>query len=219
MDYDRRLRKVYNQIVAPARHTRLTRSEVRGRTRTRLLAAAEESFRAKGFHGARVDEISEAAGHTKGAVYSQFGSKEGLFLALLDRHVDEQLLGAEGIAEVDTEIARRQLLEGQTASAAFVDREWGLLATEFLVYAARRPELRSELATRYTRIRQRVAELIQEASSKGADDAKTDQDGLAAAIVALAEGFMLQRFVDPEAATGESYATTVLALLKDLRDP
>jgi AcrR family transcriptional regulator len=61
---------------------RLTRAEAKARTRQLLLEAAASVFASKGFAGASVEEIAEAAGFSIGAVYSNFGSKEELFLEL-----------------------------------------------------------------------------------------------------------------------------------------
>jgi TetR/AcrR family transcriptional regulator len=54
-------------------------------SRRRLLAAARAAFAAKGLAGARVDEIARAAGINKQLVYHYFGSKDGLYLAVLER--------------------------------------------------------------------------------------------------------------------------------------
>ena len=51
----------------------------------RLIEAAERLFIRKGFDNASVDEISETAGYSRGAFYSNFDDKEQLFLAVLDR--------------------------------------------------------------------------------------------------------------------------------------
>ena len=64
------------------RRRRLTRAEAKNRTRQLLLDAAAQVFARKGFAGASVEEIAEAAGYSIGAVYSNFGSKEQLFLEL-----------------------------------------------------------------------------------------------------------------------------------------
>ncbi|HMN30494.1 MAG TPA: helix-turn-helix domain-containing protein, partial [Caldilineaceae bacterium] len=70
---------------------RLTRPQRQQQTRERLLDAAVEVFSRRGYHAASVEEISEAAGFSKGAVYSNFASKEELFLALLDRLFTREL--------------------------------------------------------------------------------------------------------------------------------
>ncbi len=53
------------------------------RTREAILAAARAEFAAKGFHGARVDRISEKAGINKQRLYANFKSKSGLFAEVL----------------------------------------------------------------------------------------------------------------------------------------
>ncbi|MGF2952208.1 TetR family transcriptional regulator, partial [Mycobacterium sp. THU-M116] len=55
--------------------SRPKRSEVRAR----ILDAAASTFARCGFAGASIDAIADAAGFTKGAVYSNFGSKDDLF--------------------------------------------------------------------------------------------------------------------------------------------
>ena len=120
---------------------RLSRAEQSERNRALLLAAARRVFVQRGYHGASVEQIADAAGFSTGVVYSQFGGKADLFLALLEARIAERadgntravegLAGGEGIA---------RLLE----HAASVDRaepEWGLLVIEFRVLAARDPEL------------------------------------------------------------------------------
>ncbi len=55
------------------------------RTRQALLAAAEIEFSSKGLAGARVDVIAEQAAANKRMLYYYFGSKEELYLAVLER--------------------------------------------------------------------------------------------------------------------------------------
>ena len=54
-------------------------------TRMRLIEAAETLFIRKGFDDTSVDEISEMAGYSRGAFYSNFDDKEQVFLAVIDR--------------------------------------------------------------------------------------------------------------------------------------
>jgi len=55
------------------------------RTRQAILAAAEEEFSDKGLAGARVDAIAEQSGANKRMLYYYFGSKENLYVAVLER--------------------------------------------------------------------------------------------------------------------------------------
>jgi TetR/AcrR family transcriptional regulator len=61
--------------------------------RTRLLNAAVRVFDRKGYAGASVREIAEAAGVSKPALYYHFGSKEGMLLAIL-RQAEQQVTEA-----------------------------------------------------------------------------------------------------------------------------
>src|SRR6266496_4849139 len=89
---------------------RLSRSEQVDRNRELVLEAARQVFLAKGYAGASLDAIAEEAGFSKGVVYSQFGSKADLFLALLERRIDQraaederiaaELAGPEGVREL-----------------------------------------------------------------------------------------------------------------------
>lgn len=60
-----------------------------GKTREKLLEAASAEFTKHGLAGARVDRIAATAGVNKQAIYAYFGSKEGLFDAVLDRSLEE----------------------------------------------------------------------------------------------------------------------------------
>src|SRR5580765_1647639 len=64
---------------------RLTREESQARTRAELLRAAYRLFLRDGFVATSLAAIAEEAGVTKGAVYSNFESKEDLFLAMLQQ--------------------------------------------------------------------------------------------------------------------------------------
>lgn len=55
------------------------------RTRERILAQALTEFSAKGYDGARVDGIAARCRLSKNMLYHYFGSKEGLFIAVLER--------------------------------------------------------------------------------------------------------------------------------------
>jgi AcrR family transcriptional regulator len=62
---------------------RLTRAQSKARTRQQILDAAARVFARKGFAGASVEEIADAAGFTVGALYSNFESKDQLLVELL----------------------------------------------------------------------------------------------------------------------------------------
>ena len=74
---------------------RLVRRAMKERTRERLLDAAAVVFARRGLEAASLDEVAEAAGYTKGAIYSNFASKTDLIAALMDRRITQQAAAAE----------------------------------------------------------------------------------------------------------------------------
>ena len=70
--------------------TRLRRAEQVERNREEVLAAARQVFLDRGYAKATVEGIADIAGFSTGVVYSQFGSKADLFLALLERRIAER---------------------------------------------------------------------------------------------------------------------------------
>ncbi len=83
------------------------------RTREAILVAAQDEFAAKGLFGGRVNVIARKAGANKRMIYHYFGSKEGLYLAALER-VYEGLRGEERTLHLDhlaPEVAIRRLVE------------------------------------------------------------------------------------------------------------
>jgi AcrR family transcriptional regulator len=70
---------------------RPTREQKREANRERILRAARTVFGARGYHSATIEEIADEAELSNGAIYYNFGSKEELFLALLDDRLDERL--------------------------------------------------------------------------------------------------------------------------------
>jgi AcrR family transcriptional regulator len=61
-----------------------TRTNDPERTKANILQVAETEFGEKGLAGARIDEIAAATNTSKRMIYYYFGSKEGLYLAVLE---------------------------------------------------------------------------------------------------------------------------------------
>ncbi len=119
---------------------RLSREESRERTRALLLGSAARAFARAGYSGASVDDIAEDAGFSKGAFYSNFASKEAIFLALLEEKKHAEIAAIRAmLAEADTQ----RLMATLTAwlDTAHSDPELALLATELEMQARRSDSL------------------------------------------------------------------------------
>jgi AcrR family transcriptional regulator len=57
----------------------------RTRTRAALLDAAERAFMRDGFHAVRIESVADDADVSVGSIYTQFSSKDGLYLAVVER--------------------------------------------------------------------------------------------------------------------------------------
>ncbi|CAM5572142.1 TetR/AcrR family transcriptional regulator [Streptomyces fumanus] len=127
----------------------------RTRTTARLLSAAFTVFAAKGYGRVSIEDVCAAAGYTRGAFYSNFGSLGALFHALYEeraavlcRRVTAVLHEARtGAAPAMTERVSEVLLS---------EPRWLLLEADFRAYSARRPEA----ARAHRDARRRLAETI-----------------------------------------------------------
>jgi TetR/AcrR family transcriptional regulator len=74
-----------------------------GELKARILDAAAEEFAAKGFTGARIENVAKAAGCNRAMVYFYFGAKEALFQAVLDEAAEHRRtqMGAQPMTLAD----------------------------------------------------------------------------------------------------------------------
>ncbi|PKQ23474.1 MAG: TetR/AcrR family transcriptional regulator [Actinobacteria bacterium HGW-Actinobacteria-5] len=130
-----------------------TVSSRRQHTRDRLIDAATGLFAEKSIEGASVEEISERAGFTRGAFYSNFDSKEELCLEIV-RQRGEQLLETtrRALAVIPDSPVNAQWLEEIIAKVITVldvgftfDDNWVLVRQELRLYAFRNPTFRPAL--------------------------------------------------------------------------
>jgi len=192
---------------------RLTREQSKAQTRERLLGAARTVFARRGYHGASVEEIAAEAGYSTGALYSNFDGKQALFLALLDREIDEHAREIEeAVRERDTVAERAR--GGAARWMAMIEREpeLQLLFMEFWAYAGRDPKVRRQVAASFARARAVLTRLISDGARDFELELELPAEQLAIAIDALADGIARQKMADPEAVPDELMGR-VLALL------
>ncbi len=194
---------------------RLTREERKQQTRTSLLDAAAEVFSRRGFHAASVDEVAETAGFSKGAVYSNFASKEDLFLALLDRRLAHEVVAWDTISRhigaPPEEPARNQ---PSFATAIGEDRTWNLLVIEFFLYAMRDDRVRPKLAARFHDLRQVMREQLTPLFAAHGRTPTLPIPYLPWIIFALGAGLSIQGYLDPDALPADLYERALEHVLR-----
>ena len=182
--------------------TGLTQPQRKARTRRTLVATARRVFLERGFHGASLDDIADAAGYSKGAVYSNFTSKADLFLAVLDAHFEERAR-----AYADVALDGGSLEDSYRAVARFRfaaeerEPEWEPLLLEFWTYAARREDLRAAVTDRRERFLDVIAGLIEELASRHGVAYAIPTREVARGSAALLRGMAIERMLDPSAAS------------------
>jgi AcrR family transcriptional regulator len=198
--------------------SRLTRKEKQARTRRLLMAAAAKVCAKHGLQQTSVDEVAEQAGYTKGAFYANFASKEELFLAMLDERFAERLQEIDrvmtGTGEPE-DMARRAGVDFARYLAA--DPEWQRLFFEFSAHAARNPEFREELVTRYRSLRSRIAELFRRRAEELGVDSPVPYEDLALMCFAMGNGFALERLLEPDVVPEELHASMLAIFFTGLR--
>src|ERR1700745_59558 len=138
--------------------TRPTRDE----TCEKLFEAAARVFEDEGIGGASIEAIAAAAGFTRGAFYSNFGSKDELIIAMLEDHVERSIT-----RNLDF-LARPTPLDDFIAALKVVDRSRQdplgrspLLHMEMILFVARAEERRPELAKRLRARRQLITAIVE----------------------------------------------------------
>ena len=198
--------------------SRLSRPERRERTRGDLLAAARTVFERHGFHRASLDQIADEAGYTKGAVYSHFpGGKDELFLAVLDRHIDERVpTYAEIILSQDSFEASLRAIARHLVALGAKDPAWTPLLVEFWTHASHDAELRAAVRERNDRQMRAIAVLIDDLAARHGVTYALPTVEVVRGSSALARGMGLERLVSPEAPLGATFEELFVAQMTGL---
>jgi AcrR family transcriptional regulator len=199
---------------------RLTRQQQREHTRACLLEAAGRVFARRGLAHASVDEVAADAGFTKGAVYANFGSKEELFLTMLEQR------GAQRLAEMERALATDDAPEAQARIAArdFVeaikaDPEWERLFFEAALHAAHNDEFRDKLLERHRQMHARMAEILRARLTAAGIDPEVGFDQLASMVMAMANGVAFERLVAPSMVADDLFSSMLELFARGLTAP
>ncbi|MCX4878497.1 TetR/AcrR family transcriptional regulator [Streptomyces sp. NBC_00847] len=199
-------------MVAGQTARRVTRRRVR--TRANLLDAAFAVFAAKGFGRVSIEEVCEAAGYSRGAFYSNFDSLDELFFALYRQRADliaDQVSGAlaQDGPDLDVPAAVDRVTE-----VLLLDLDWLLVKTDFLVHAARDPQVAESLLEHRARLRGAIAERLARAGGFVEPPAVLgDIDGAAHAVVAAYDGVTAQLLLDRDVEGARAWLKQLLTVL------
>jgi AcrR family transcriptional regulator len=191
--------------------SRLTRGESQARTRDALLATAQRAFLRDGYRATSLEKVADEAGFSKGAVYSNFGNKDELCLAVLDRIHAQQTGLIEAAMRGPADLQGRLHAFESWAEQTIGDPGWTGLECEFATHVRNRPQLRRELARREESVRALIASLVGATAEELGVELPMPPDDAAAVMLSLGIGLGVRRMVDPD--VGVDILTDMVRLL------
>ena len=188
---------------------RLNREESQARTRDLLMRSAASCFARLGFDGASVDAIAENAGFSRGAFYSNFKSKDDLFIELLRRDHEKGTQELNALRTSDLPVDQIQARARDIYAHMFRDNESFMTWTEARMMAARDTRFRAKLDTLMNEKRAQIAAFIQYFYDRVGIKPEMPPEKMAMGFMSLAEGVRLFMLSSPS----EMTASTAEALL------
>jgi len=180
-----------------------------------ILEAAMFVFAEKGLHQARMSDVAERAGLSKGTVYLYFKDKNELVFSVLKASLSEGFEALEQILESEGSVAE-QILDWVDKTSSQMEESVLLLriSYEFYALAGRKEDVREELQGYFSRYRALLKELL-ELGIQRKEFRPMDTELIALAIMAIFEG------VNVLIATGspdEDWSSNCVRIVRHLLD-
>lgn len=172
---------------------RLSRDESQERTRRLLLDAAAELFARDGFRATSLTDVAAAAGFSKGAVYSNFASKEHLFLASIEAEYGASLAELHGQLAALPGLAQRLEALGVWFAANIAGHPQRARATaEFALAADGDRQVRDRLAELRRLLAGVIEAMLIEQEEQLGISFRLPPAELAQIVLALVDGLVVQ---------------------------
>jgi AcrR family transcriptional regulator len=171
--------------------TTIDRFEQRKLTRAKLVDAALHLFSTSGYDHATVDDISQAAGYSKGAYYFHFSTKDDILMELLRVWTEDRSTVLSRGAEPGAG-PRESLRQTLANFFSYSDApEWPGVLLEFWAQAVRNNEVSRRLTQAYTGWRKQLSEVFAAAAAAGVLHIESAEDAAAVALAAH-DGYSVQ---------------------------
>jgi AcrR family transcriptional regulator len=184
------------------------------------VRAARAVFLERGFHDASLEEISARAGYSTGAVYSNFASKDDLFLAVLGDRSDARVRDfREHVLASDTFEDGIRAAGRLSWQAARETPEWIPVLTEFWIHAAGRDGIRGAASASHHDAMDEIGELIEQLGERHGVEYAIPARDVARGSSALVRGMELERLLDPRADEAGLFEEMWMAFIRGLARP
>ncbi len=192
---------------------RRPKGDKRVRTRAKLLEAARELIREKGFERTTLQEVAHRAGMTSGAIYGNFKNRDELFMALAETSwgpIKPEFRPGSNFAE-----KMRALAEATVAAVPERLVAAGGALT-FKKYILSNAELRAQVHETTAKAYSAGAAWLRSIADEG--ELPMPPDILIRVMHAMTEGLLFQRFLTPELVPDEVFYAAFAALAVERRE-
>ena len=185
----------------------------RDETRARLFEAAAEVFAEHGIGGATIEQIASAAGFSRGAFYSNFATKDELLLAMFEDHCERSTQAALALLEAHPEaVDFVEALRDQHHREGDPLHNNPMLQIELILHVARVPAQRPALAERLQTMRKVIGEMAVSSLRAAGFEREVDPLELGSLLMALEDGFLLHRLIDPDSTPPDAFFESIRQL-------
>jgi AcrR family transcriptional regulator len=189
----------------------MSREDSRELTTQRLLDAGEKLFSKKGLDATSVEDIAAAAGYSRGAFYSNFSSKDDLFIELLRREHQRTTDEFDAVHDDSLTVEQMQARTLQLYSQLWRDNDCFMMWTEARMLAARDTRFRAKLNALMAEKRDRIAGFIGYFYGRLGVTPPEPPEIMAMGFMSLAEGVRLSMLSSPTDMT-QPVAESLLSL-------
>lgn len=165
--------------------------------KSQILDAAMETFSELGFHKARMSDIAETSGLSKGSLYWYFDSKDSIILNLLEKFFEPELKDLRALI-TDSRSAedRLEVYVDRVSTDMVTMLKWMPLVHDFIALAFRKEQVRKAISRYYKMHLEILLSLIQQGLDAGEFQADNAMEA-SIAIGSILEGTVLLWVYDP----------------------
>lgn len=174
------------------------RADVSEKRKNQILDAAMEIFSNMGFHKARMSDIAESSGLSKGSLYWYFENKNDLINHLLARVFEPELKDLRNLLTDQRPVGARLMAYAERSSDDMIKMlKWVPLVYDFIALAFRQETIKESIKNYYQQNMNILESLIQQGIDSG-ELVSENARNAAVAIGSILEGTIVLWIYDPE---------------------
>jgi AcrR family transcriptional regulator len=191
------------------------RPDLSAARKNQILDAAMLVFARSGFHEARMDDIVQESGLSKGTLYWYFKSKEEIITAISQRLFATDIQQVESLLKAEGTVSERlqQLIRDRVQGLQEMSDVVAILF-EFYAVALHQDGVRQSIKTYFQNFHELLVALIQQGIERG-EFRPVDVLAAATALDAVFEGLIVRWLIDPDAVQWASLGEAAIRLMLD----